>query len=412
MLKDRTLLRVGAILFLAVVLTGSALPSPAAAAPPVACGDTITVDVTIRGNLYCAGDGLVIGANGVNLNLNGHVISGSGVGVGVGVTATGRSGLVIRNGAINGFWRGIALESTRNTKVNSVRLLRNGAPGDRPGGGGVHAEDVSGLRISGGRIAGPIGIEAVAAQTSTGIAIDGVDVTGRIDLSIDTTASVVSRNIFRGGLLTLSEANRTVVRRNAFTESGVRVSESNYVSVLDNDFTRSTIEIANASENVLVRGNSLRASEVGLRVDSPVPNLRVLDNTFTGHAYGVQVQVEFLALVEGLSVARNTFTDNGVAGLFLEVTGAARPTAAPVGIVGNRFVANGFASADEDAAGRPIDDGLHTNVPVGSDVVVARNRTRANADFGIEALPAGSVRDGRGNQSVGDRNGCVGVVCQ
>ncbi|WP_326558789.1 right-handed parallel beta-helix repeat-containing protein [Micromonospora sp. NBC_01796] len=410
MFSVRKLLHTGTILFLAAGLTVSATPASAVAAPPVRCGDTITRDVTLRADLRCTGDALVIGANGVTVDLNQHVISGPRTS-GVGITATQRSGLRIRNGAIIDFAWGVTLDSTRNTVIENVRLLRNGS--DSPGDdGGVQAESVSGLRIDDGAIeAVASGTPAVVATNSTGIAIRGVRVHGGIDLSINTHGSLIADNIFRGGRVTASEANRTVVRDNHLTQSGIRVSESNAVTITGNDLTGGTIQLGIAVEDVTVQRNRLRASEFGLVIDGPARNTRVIENEFTNHFYGMYVRVGLLAVIDGLAVARNTFTDNGGNGLFFEAP-AIGGSPARISVTGNRFTANGYASGENDAAGRPNDDGLHTNVPVGSDIVVTGNRTQSNADHGIEALPVGSVRDGGGNVSTGDLNGCVGVVCR
>jgi hypothetical protein len=54
-----------------------ALGSGQALASPVACGDTITHDTTLHNDLTnCTTDGLVIGADNITLDLNGHTIDG------------------------------------------------------------------------------------------------------------------------------------------------------------------------------------------------------------------------------------------------------------------------------------------------------------------------------------------------
>src|SRR6187397_2115134 len=45
----------------------------------IACGDTITADTTLDRDLTgCRSNGLVIGADDITLDLNGHTISGNG----------------------------------------------------------------------------------------------------------------------------------------------------------------------------------------------------------------------------------------------------------------------------------------------------------------------------------------------
>lgn len=57
--------------------TGQAPITAEAAGPIIQCESTITVDTTLYRDLVgCANNGIVIGADGVTLNLNGHTISG------------------------------------------------------------------------------------------------------------------------------------------------------------------------------------------------------------------------------------------------------------------------------------------------------------------------------------------------
>ena len=49
------------------------------APPGLECGDTITADTTLDRDLTdCPNNGIVVGADGITLDLNGHTISGDG----------------------------------------------------------------------------------------------------------------------------------------------------------------------------------------------------------------------------------------------------------------------------------------------------------------------------------------------
>ena len=75
----------------------------------LACGDVITADVTLTADLTnCRGDGIVIGADDITLDLNGHVVSGTGGGSGVHSPGL-YSGLTVINGTIRRFSTGIEL---------------------------------------------------------------------------------------------------------------------------------------------------------------------------------------------------------------------------------------------------------------------------------------------------------------
>lgn len=93
------------VLVVVLVLGWLALAAGPAAAQPLTCGDTVTHDTTLTGDLLdCSGDGLVIGADGITVDLNGHTISGRIILGGsldqVGIDNRGHDGLTIRNGIL------------------------------------------------------------------------------------------------------------------------------------------------------------------------------------------------------------------------------------------------------------------------------------------------------------------------
>src|SRR5690349_16359538 len=86
-------------------------PSAAAAgSTPVreaTCAMRVTASFTVANDLHCDGDGLVIAADNVTVDLGGHTLTGPGMGPqtwplpqldSVGVRVSGRSGVTIRNG--------------------------------------------------------------------------------------------------------------------------------------------------------------------------------------------------------------------------------------------------------------------------------------------------------------------------
>src|SRR5687768_14146307 len=90
--------------FLCVVVVALALPS-SASATHVQCGDVITQDTTLDSDLVdCPGDGVVIGASGITLDLAGHTIDGTVPGAGGhGVRNAGADNVVVVNGRIQQF---------------------------------------------------------------------------------------------------------------------------------------------------------------------------------------------------------------------------------------------------------------------------------------------------------------------
>jgi hypothetical protein len=97
-----------------------AVPAPAGA-HGVACGTTVTRSTTLRADLAdCPGDGLVIGADNVALDLGRHTVDGAGAGAGV--RLAGHRGVRIAGGTIREFASGIVLDGADSNRVSGVSV--------------------------------------------------------------------------------------------------------------------------------------------------------------------------------------------------------------------------------------------------------------------------------------------------
>jgi hypothetical protein len=95
-----------ALLAAAILL---ALAPASALAAHVGCGDTITTDTKLDSDLIdCPGNGIVIGADNITLDLNGHTIDGTSSS-GDGVANVAHLGATIKGGTIQGFGVGVRL---------------------------------------------------------------------------------------------------------------------------------------------------------------------------------------------------------------------------------------------------------------------------------------------------------------
>jgi hypothetical protein len=111
--------------YIAVALLLAAAAAILAQAPPahaLDCGRTLIRDTTLQSDIVaCPGDGLTIGANGVDLDLNGFTIDGTGLGAGV--RNDGFDNVTIKNGTISDFDYGVQLNTgTLNATVTGVTL--------------------------------------------------------------------------------------------------------------------------------------------------------------------------------------------------------------------------------------------------------------------------------------------------
>jgi hypothetical protein len=116
-------MRVVAALFAVAALASVA--GSGAAAQTLQCGAVVTSDVTLEASLTGCSTGLVVGADGVTIDLNGFSIEGVGAGGGSGIDVSLRSNVTIKNGRIRGFRSGIRCYESPGIQIEGNYLLGN-----------------------------------------------------------------------------------------------------------------------------------------------------------------------------------------------------------------------------------------------------------------------------------------------
>jgi hypothetical protein len=270
-----------------LALGSLALAAGPAHAQPLACGDTVTQDTTLTADLLdCPGDGLVIGADGITLDLGGHtiggqIISGSNLEqVGIDNSA-GHDDVTIRNGRVEFFYHGgIHLVGADRTRVEGVTL-------DLFHDFGLLLEGGSGNRFTGNTVTrpGPVGIAVYGTPTpsrgnliagNTTISANTANIALRFGtisgtVIVDNQADEAQDEEFWGGSITVSSTDGgdrvtgTVVRRNRLdTNFGVALRVGAGASdtlvernSLDNSFGRA---ISSQGDRTVVRANAIRSS--------------------------------------------------------------------------------------------------------------------------------------------------------
>jgi nitrous oxidase accessory protein NosD len=119
--------KLGAVLTLAALF--AAALSGSASAAHLQCGDVVTQSTTLDGDLGpCPGDGLLAGADGITIDLGGHVIRGSGGGTGDVVEVNGEdgvdvdhhSGVTVRNGELTNFDTAVRVWETSGARLENL----------------------------------------------------------------------------------------------------------------------------------------------------------------------------------------------------------------------------------------------------------------------------------------------------
>lgn len=87
------------------------------------CGATIVANLKLDHDLTCAGDGLIVGADGIKIDLNGHTLMGPGSGVGI--TLTGRTNVSIVAGTVINFAVGVRMINSTDIVIKEIVFRQN-----------------------------------------------------------------------------------------------------------------------------------------------------------------------------------------------------------------------------------------------------------------------------------------------
>jgi parallel beta-helix repeat protein len=385
----------------AVTVLASAAPAEAA---PVACGDVITRDTTLHADLEsCPGDGLVIGADGITLNLHGHSIEGTGRGDGAnlvygatrnGVDNTaGHAAVTIENGEVTDFEVGVKLYEADSNHLTGLELYGNLA-------GALPLESDGSSIDSNYSHNNAYGLYPYESDRAT-IVDNHLHANSFGVYPVEASDARIERNLIDDNLIlgmqVTEGSNRNWIRDNVINGShgiGLLVSDSTDNLVEGNRLTGHAVAglIVADTERTLVRRNSIAFGEPTAGASPPVAGIWVtveghdvalLRNSVAGYPVGLHLQ----GPQTGLVVSRNRFIANSGDGIFSEE-----------GIAG---------LIDRNVAARNGDDGIDVR---DSHTKLMRNTSYSNTDYGIEAVPGA---DGGGNLAWdnGNPTQCLNVVC-
>jgi parallel beta-helix repeat protein len=229
------------------------------------CGLTLTGDLRLDHDLVCAGGGLIVGADGIRVDLNGHSITGSGVGVGI--LVAGRTDVTIEGGLIRDFAVALQLNTATGVVIRHTEFA----------GSGEHVD------MQAGSIGNTIKENVFRDATIRAIMLRG-----------NVTDNEIKSNTFTGnrlGILVFAGADNQI-KDNVISGSslaGMRVN----VFATGNVIKGNTIAASAAGVEFLVTptgsaiGNELKANSFtgnGCAVKGPVSGNALKDNLFESNA--------------------------------------------------------------------------------------------------------------------------------
>jgi parallel beta-helix repeat protein len=384
--------RLGLSLIVALALSaavGSA--SGRALGPQLSCGDTIAVNTKLTSDLVnCPNNGLVIGADNVTLDLNGHVVDGDDAeftdcppdeACDIGVLDFDHHGVTIKGGKVreftfgslvigatdsrltrldlsHNFFSGLLVAESSRSQIDLITASANGLTTDQAG---IDVFDSNTLTIAN---------NAVFANGDIGFFVSGLD-----DSRFEKNS--VSGNPEAGILL--DHGNGNEFSHNRFSNNGDGIVVSGDANTVAGNWLSGPSEcpeecgfgvsLEGGTDNVIERNTVLHFHQAGIRVAS-------------FEEFGGPPTV-------GSTIRRNLVRGPAVDGVLVESTA--------VDTLLERNIAIGGG-----------DDGIDVD---NAATTLTRNLAFHNGDLGIEAVPG--VTDGGGNHAAGNGNPaqCTNVMC-
>ena len=357
-----------------------ATPATSELASEVSCGDTIVADTILDRDLVdCPNHGIVIGADGITLDLNGHLIDGDAApAVGCrprmepcdfGVFNDGHDGVTVRDGSVRDFATGVLVGEARYNRVLNVSSSRNQFFGF------VIAESArSTIRDSAGN----------DNPVPDG---DGLGVFGSHDLRI------VGNSFLRNALgMHVADSSKLLIRGNVFSRNRTEdiKLEGDRNEVRGNRCARvGPCVVIHGNRNVVAGNRSLR-DEGGVLIERGRGNLITRNVVVRAWRDGIHLAFEG----SGLRSANNVVRQNVVRGSRGDAFAVASPDRRSF-LGGNLAIAAGGDGFDIDSPSAKL----------------SNNRAIRNAELGIEAVYG--VIDGGGNTARhnGDARRCTNISC-
>ena len=381
------------VLALGLAVAGGITSPDRAQASHVSCGDTITADTTLDSDLLdCPNIGILIGADNITLDLNGHTIDGIGpsqnpshLAIGVSLTddnLINHEGITVKNGSIRDFEVGLHAVDTRDTRLLGLAMSEHHGFGIVVGAAArILIQDCS-FDHNGDKGAGLL----LTQSSGPGIEHDGPVRHARV---VDSSFQHNGDGIRSFG------TKDSVIKRNLLSD--------NEKAGIDWNGKRSRL----SRNDVIQNGNGIRVGGG----DNTIAHNNVSDSRHVGVGIGA---------VRGNLLARNVITEGTTN---IRISGELEPGRG--GAVNTVIRHNRLRRADRDGV-LVQDTAEHTLLRYNSardaqgdgfDVEdrhtkVGRNLAVSNHDLGIEAVRG--ARDGGGNvaRHNGDPRQCTQIVCR
>jgi parallel beta-helix repeat protein len=345
------------------------------------CGDTIKKDTTLHKDLVnCPNNGILIGADGITLDLNGHLVDGDGTPASgcnpreefcdVGVGDQGHDRVTVMHGSVREFGIGAVMSRASHARLLDISASNNG-------GAGLGFDHVAGglVKHTSGSGNGFVGWFLVTGSDHARVLHNSFRHNGEHGILVDHSSH------------SLIQAN--VIARNR--EEGLLMEGGHGFRVQGNRVRRNGggITLGPGSGNVIAGNRVLRGSN-GIRIEKGHGNRVVHNVVVRTHRAGIRLGIRHPFLGGAHNVVRRNLVRDSQAD----------------GFAVNRK--DGHSLLKRNVAKHSGDDGFDIRSRTAK---LTGNRALRNVDLGIQAVRG--VNDGGGNiaRHNGDPRQCTHIAC-
>ena len=281
-----------------------------ASAGQVSCGATITADTKLNHNLVnCPNVGILVGADNVTLDLNGHTVDGDGTPSSgcdpntdfcdIGIAFEGRRGVTVKHGTVRDFEAGVVTFEARR-----ARLLRVSTPANHLSGFALASSNRILVRnSSGNRTTDPEG-NGLGIFFCSHIRVLHSSFRGNVHAGIKPVGS--TNGLIKG----------SVLARNG--DEGMLVEDGDRFRVKHNRFIRNGggITLGPGSRNVITRNHFFRGHE-GIRIEKGHGNLVAHNVVVRARRAGIRLGIKHPLIGGAHNVIRRNLVKGSRADGFL-----------------------------------------------------------------------------------------------
>ncbi|MBU1975591.1 MAG: right-handed parallel beta-helix repeat-containing protein, partial [Nanoarchaeota archaeon] len=256
---------------------------------PIHCGITLAQDTVLEEDLVCYDTGIIIGADDITLDCDGHTIERAGDNMDIGINMDGRTSVVITDCNLLNYYEGISLQEASENEIRKSTFT--GGEGKY----GIYSINSSNNSIRANEFHDMHGMSAYLVNSH-----DNLFEKNRLyELSYDG----LSLRYSNGNIIRANDIHDTSDHSIALQNSNKNVIEDNHVY----DNLHGIVLVIDSHDNTIVGNRVIDNEGVGVYIRYGSDDNTVKSNTLTGNEWGIGLLRSDDQLVYGNLIRDNEF---------------------------------------------------------------------------------------------------------